>query len=304
VSVTVLFSSNNAGGADPDFLRRAGGAYPLIVQPFLCPNCHFAGWSESALEEPVDEKLKAALLSESPPFEVPEHEPIVPNGPLRGSFTENLDSKQVTPAWIRYDVLGQQLAFVGESPWMKFRVAQNAAWAVRLRENPFQEFLFDLSLEEVAEALKDVEDGDERQNAAAEQIKAARQLLGSDRLTKNQAVVAGFLLRSHGELTELEEALPRLIATIGEDFLTDRVKDSIALERRYLRKALEFTDELLADPPEEVQPGVLHYLRGEYYRRLGQPEAALAEYEKAAASPERPEWLEDWLKEQPKLVRK
>jgi hypothetical protein len=292
LSVTVLFSSNNAGGADPDLMERAGGAFPLIVEPILCSNCLFAAWSESSLDEPVSDELKQALLSEDPPFVVPEHEPIVPNGPLRGSFTEGLDSEQVTPAWVRYDLLGQQLAFLEGSAWLQFQAAQRGAWAVRLRENPFIEFLFDMSREEFEEALKGLKQDKQRDNPATAQIEAARQLLTKNELSKNEAVVAGYLLRTHGELTELEKALPRLITAIGEDDLTSKVEASIALERRYLIEALKHTEVLLANPPEGVDRGILHYLEGEFHRRLDQPEQARIAYERALEQ-KLPEWLRD-----------
>ena len=301
LSVTVLFSSNNAGGADPDLMRRAGGAFPLIVEPILCSKCHFATWSVSSLDEPVPEKLKTALLAQESPFVVPEFVPIVPSGPLRGPYTEGLDSKQTSPAWVRYDLLAQQFSFTGESAWLRYQAAHNAAWAVRLRENPLQEFLFDMTREQFTEALKGIDSKKERDNPAADQIDAARKILKNDALTKDQAVVAGFLLRTHGELTDLEEAWPRIVKAIGEEHLTSKVQKSIALERVYLGKALACVEELLLDPPEQVQPGVLHYLKGEFHRRLNQPAEAREAYAKALEG-ELPDWLKDWAKGQPELL--
>ena len=300
LSVTLLYASNNAGGADPDFMERCGGGYPLIVDPVLCEKCHFACWGAEVLDEPVPEKLKQALLSENPPFKMPKYQPILPNGPLRLSFTEGLDSNQTTPAWVRYDMLEQQLVYLNETAWLRFRAAQKAAWAVRLRENPLQEFVYDLSREEIAEVLEGVELPERGDNPAADQIALARTLINQGVSTKPQAIFAAFLLRSHGEFGDLESALPSLMNVIDEPGLEEGIKASIELEKTYLRRALGHSEELIENLPEKVDLGTLRYVRGELFRRLGQPSDAFLEY-KMAKEQGVPDWLEDWLESQTKI---
>ena len=300
LSVTLLYSSNNAGGADPDFMERCGGGYPLIVEPIFCEECRFACWSAEMLEKPVPERLKQALLSENPPFQVPEYQPILPNGPLRLSFTEGLDSEQATPAWVRYDLIEQQLVYLDETAWLKFQAAQKAVWAVRLRENPLQEFLYDLSREDIAAVVEGVDIPTGGDNPAGDQIALARALVEKGVSTRPQAIVAAFLLRSHGELGDLESALPALMEVIDEPDLEKSVNDSIELERRYLVRALGHTEELIENLPEKVDLGTLRYVRGELFRRLGRPGEAFLEY-KMAREQGVPDWLEDWLESQTKM---
>lgn len=298
--VTLLMSSNNAGGSDRDFMTRCGGAYPLIVLPVTCPKCYYTAYSEEQFRESPPLELKAALLNSPPVVKLPEYEPIVPNSPLRFPFSEGLDSGEFTPSWVRYDLMSQQADYFERPPFERHRIEHMAAWSVRLEENPFQEYLADLTSEDLQNALQALP-RKEYNNPADREIETARTLLALESPSRQQAVLAAFLLRTHGELAELEIALPRLEALIGEPSLTETARNSIALERRYLERALAYTDALIVTPPEETDPSIIHYLKGELLRRLGRSAEALSSFQLAAQGTP-PQWLQERISQQQSLV--
>ena len=298
---TFLFSSNTAGGADPDFMERCGGGFPLIICPVMCPKCKFVAPSGEVLEQPVAEKLKTALLQADPPFIVAEHRPIKPNGPLRGAFTEGLDAGDTAPAWVRYDMMAQQAPYKDATPLALMQIQQRAAWSVRLEENPFQQLGMDLTREQWSQALQGMPKRHQDSNPAEDQIEAGRQLLRASELSRPNAIIAGYLLRTHGELPDLEAAMPRLLEAIHENGLEDQLKTSFALERKYLERTLVQLQEVMRAPPKDVEPAILQYLQGELQRRLGRPQEAASSYQSALAG-KLPEWLQKQAKKQSLLV--
>ncbi|MGE0492983.1 MAG: hypothetical protein AB7S38_27475 [Vulcanimicrobiota bacterium] len=297
VSVTVLYTSNNAGGMDRDFLERPAGGFALLLTPATCPKCHYTVSDASLFEEPVPPELLKRLTE----LKLPEHQPITPNGPSRAYFTEGLDSLQSLPAWARWDLMAQQSKLVDDPVLTQALFLHRAAWSVRLEDNPFTPLAGQLSEEEWKTALQALEPDTEAGRADIE-VEMARQLLAGPELSGPQATLAGFLLRTHGELSELEQALPRLVAAMRQPQLEQQVTASIAHERSYLERVLQLLEAGLETPEAEGPSRAnLLYLRGELARRLGRPQVALESY-RAALAAQPADWLKTWANEQAKLV--
>ncbi|MCA9793199.1 MAG: DUF2225 domain-containing protein, partial [Candidatus Eremiobacteraeota bacterium] len=171
VSVTVLYSSNNAGGMDRDFLERPAGGFALLLTPATCPKCHYTVADASLFEEAVPPELVAHL----PELTIPEHQPVTPNGPSRAYFTEGLDSLQSLPAWVRWDLMAQQSKLVGDPVLTQALFMHRAAWSVRLEDNPFTRLAGQLDESQWDAVLKPLAGEDEESRAEVE-VNLARKL--------------------------------------------------------------------------------------------------------------------------------
>ncbi|MEW6277512.1 MAG: hypothetical protein AB1758_02735, partial [Candidatus Eremiobacterota bacterium] len=285
-------------GIDRDLLERARGGQPVLLDPVTCPKCLYSA-SSDVFDEPVDEGTKKWILSK--PLLVPQHRPGL-RGPTEGMEPEGARF----PAWVRHDLIAQIRRHQGAGPdELSYRLCE-VAWSVRFEENPFQEgFTSDEADAAVVASGVAVPDPAGRDDVAFD-LAVARALLPKlpglpPAQRRPAAMLAGFLLRTHGEHPELLEALPTL--ALGSE-LEAAVRTSIELERGYQARALTEIEKLLPSLPADSENlPVLTYLAGELHRRLGRPEPARDYFRKAAALPNAQDWVKAWSAEQEKLTQ-
>lgn len=295
---TQLFSTNNAAGADRDLLERAGGGQPILLQAVTCPKCHYSADADD-FEKPVDPTLATAVKSGT--FKLPAYKTY----PER--FTEGLRAKDQPPAWVSHALIAEQMRFSKE-PASKFSHRDMVVvWCLRFEANPFADHASEEAWKLILEKVP-LNPGESRNRADAE-VAAARKAvadLSAFPAEKRQMVAgtAAFLLRSHGEnvdlLKFLEAYQPEGPMADNWRSVVEETRQVVALERTYQEKALASLQDAIAQRGQDDQV-VLTYLCGELLRRMGKNADARAYYDKASMM-KPPEWLQDWIGEQIKLV--
>jgi hypothetical protein len=308
VKINSLMSTNSFGGHDRDFLSYASGDQPLLILPAACDKCYYSGYSKDfeTVEAEVLAKLKDEILTKkniSPP-----------SGILYELKAATAPASASMPAFIKYDLIAQTYKIAGKETSEIFSQYLNAAWALRLAH----ELCFDLRSPEAQNAVvwmrKNIDltsiDTTENNNAASELatgrllLKRSAGLAGDDLL--NCSFVALFFLRSHGENREAEKALENLRHVLNPalfDTLEKKVKESIALERKYLRLALEALESDLAAGKitGDFQLAQMYYLAGELCRRCLDFGAAKKYYQKADSLQKLTAPIDRYAKEQQEL---
>ncbi len=288
VKVNTLISTNSFGGHDTDLLPYASGNQPLLILPAFCDKCYYCGYCAdfATVETEVLAKLKNEIITKksiSPPESI-----------FYDAAAASSPAASPAPAFIKYDLMAQTYKIAGRETSEVFSQYLNAAWALRLE----RELCFDLMSPQAQNAVewmnKNIDltsiDTTENNNAAVELatgrllLKRAAGLTGDDLM--NCSLGALFLLRSHGENREAEKALEFLRAVLNPDSfntLEKKVKESIALERKYLRLALESLESDLAAGKitGDFQLARVYYLAGELSRRCLDFSAAKKYYQKA-----------------------
>ncbi len=295
---TQLFSTNNAAGADRDLLERAGGGQPVLLQTVTCPSCHYSADTDD-FEKSVDPALASAVKSGT--FKLPAYKTY----PDR--FTEGLRAKDQPPAWVSHALIAEQMRFRKEPASKLSHRDMVVVWCLRFEANPFtdhaSEEAWKLMLEKVP-----LNPGLSRNRADGE-VAAARKAVADLSVfpaDKRQLVAgtAAYLLRNHGENADLLKFLEvyQPEGPIAETWrsVVEETRQVVGLERTYQEKALASLQDAIAQQSQDDQV-VLTYLCGELLRRMGKSADARAHYEKASTM-EPPEWLQDWIKEQIKLV--
>lgn len=303
VQAVVVTSYDDEAGVGRDLMEWSRAGSPLYLQPITCPACSFSARRASsfggAVPYAVLQKLEARRL--------PEHTPIQPNSESRLRYGQGLESSQTVPVWIRLMLTAQQKEWEAVAAAERANAWMEVAWAIRLEQNPFDELLKKVPDSDFLPLFARLEDPES--NQAVEEVELAREMLQNLSQGEEQSwrdlVLAGFMLRRHGEFAELEARLSLIESRLGADLRAD-LEASIALERQYLARALEVVDgEMLGRAAEGTPPQpILLYLSGELRRRLGRPEPAREQYLKALADPELPERMRPWAQEQLKLVEK
>lgn len=296
VQAVVLTSYDTEAGVDRDMMEWSRGGSPLFLQPVTCTVCTYSAKRASGFELAVPQAVLQQLESRT----LPQHDPITPNSELRVRYTEGLESNQTVPVWIRLELFAQQREWESADALERAGAWLEVAWATRLEINPFAGPLEKVPDGDFLPLFARVEDPET--NQAVEEVKLAREMLQA--LSEGEKgwrdlVLAGFMLRRHGEFPDLERHMEVIETRLGEDFRAD-LETSIEREKKFLGLALKVLDDELIGQQVSGAPAqpVLHYLSGELCRRLGQTERARERYQEALNSPELPEEMRPWAREQ------
>ena len=314
-----IMSTNSFGGQDRDFFNRANGAQVIEIASISCPKCLYSGYSNDFKKASLSDELKKKILDEKP-FEKPDVSKSNMDAAVRKLENENIEkTPRSMPAWAKTDLIVQRMVLEKRSSYEISFMTMTCSWCVRMEENPFRVisgFSKDEEawVDEKAKALS----GDQRpKNRALFEIRLAQNLLDAwDAIPENRrkisATVIGNMLRTHGENELLLASIPKLKTAFPEEEwkkLEQQLRDSIALEGKYQKKAISSLDAVLGSDDElkklkKGEPAILTYLRGELYRRLGDKENAMKNFNDAEKLPDAPGWLKEYIKEQKALCEK
>ena len=310
VKINSLMSTNSFGGHDRDFLSYASGDQPLIILPITCDKCYYSGYDRDfeTVESLILVKLKDEILTKK--------NIVAPVSILYDLKASPSPAVSPIPAFIKYDLIAQTYKIMGKETSEIFSQYLNAAWALRLE----RELCFDLRSIEAQNAVvwmrKNIDltsiDTTENNNAAAELatglllLKRSAGLAGDDLL--NCSLGALFLLRTHGENKEAEKALENLRTVLKPELfnsLEKKVKESIALERKYLGLALEAlkSDIAAGKIKGDFQLAQIYYLAGELSRRCLDFNEAKLYYKKASSLNKLNPPIDRYAKEQLELCK-
>lgn len=322
----LVLKEGSEKGQDLDFLPRISGDSFLEFRPITCPRCLYTEEGKSfenivskevrdftltqrlslppELETPLLESIQKTLkkeeeldrlLEELKPFqdEIPQKEKERLTE-MRLEY-EQIRNTLIIPTHLRYYLLAKQYEHQGRSPLILAFQYLSASWVVRLDSNPLKN-LEEERKKEIRDFLKKTwsPPKGENLNSSIYTLEQGRSWAKDleqhleptqERLT---AFVALYFLRTYGEHTEVLDILARYPQAFSNDpNFQEGLEKSIALERFFQQKALNFFEKSLVQHPQN--PTFL-YLCAELARRLEQGDSAKKYYQKALdfASPQTP----------------
>lgn len=308
VTTVEIGSTNNLGGQDADFFRRAAGDIPLFLVATTCSSCRYSGYPADFLPADASPDAGAALAPESsravkalrskPSLAVPN----IPEWAQPSSAHSEHGKSSALPAWARLDLIAQTRA-LGGAPQSELGDAWlRCAWGVRYEANPFE-----AHFQRFPEGVLPRPGKGERKNPSDEDIELALALLPKlptlePKARRSTAAGIGYLLRTRGEHEALLAALPALGKAFPADVwakLEPEVRASIALERSYQSRSLAAFQQALAGRQEKPEERAsLLFLTGELHRRLGAWDLARAQYDAATSAEGKPKWIDALVKKQ------
>ncbi len=307
-SAKSLMSTNSFGGHDRDFLSYATGDQPVLILPVSCEKCYYSGFESDfgTIETKTLSKLKDEILNKKG---------IKPPETILYDMKSTVAVKTI-PAFIKYDMIAQTYKLLNKSTSEIFAQYIGAAWAVRLE----RELYFDMMGSEAQRTMewmrKNIDmasiDTSENNNAAAELatgrllMKRAQGLSGEDLLYCSLGAL--FFLRSHGENREAEKVLELVRPSLnGEryELMEKKIRESIALERKYMRMAADALEADLAAGAikGDSQLTQMYYMAGELNRRCLDFEKAKKYFEEAIKIGKLNPPIDKYVKEQLELCK-
>ncbi len=309
VQAKSLMSTNSFGGHDRDFLSYATGDQPVLILPVSCVKCYYSGFESDfgTIEAKTLSKLKDEILNKKG---------INPPETILYDMKSDTAAVKAIPAFIKYDMIAQTYKLLDKGTSEIFAQYISAAWAVRLE----RELYFDMMGSEAQRTMewmrKNIDmssiDTSENNNAAAELatgrllMQRAQGLAGEDLLYCSLGAL--FLLRSHGENREAEKVLELVRPSLsGEryELMEKKIRESIALERKYQRMAADFLEADLVSGAikGESQQAQMYYMAGELNRRCLDFEKARKHFEEAIKLGKLTPPIDKYVKEQLELCK-
>lgn len=294
---TIVLSADTAAGVDRDLMEWSVEGSALFLRPVTCPTCTFSASRVAGFRESVSAAVQEHLSRRK----LPEHQPIEPNSRERQRYGQGLESPQTVPVWIRLSLVAEQKTWDRAPALTRASAWQEVAWAIRLEQNPFGPLLDevpDSAFDRLFARLQSPES-----NQAVEEVKLGRDLLAefteqNQTKARESLILAGFMLRRHGEFKELEQHLTEIEAELGVAFRV-KLEESIANERVFLKRCLEVLE---AEVVPTTSSAVEVYLAGELFRRIGFATRAQERYQQALGMEGLPDRLRPWVLEQLALV--
>lgn len=294
-TVMVILSSNSAAGVDRDFCEHTWGTQTVVLQIAVCPQCHYSDFTDRLSENPQVSKVVRKTL-QARQLKIPEFEALSPN-------EEGYSTSQI-PAWVGYDLRAQIVKLDNpDDSQQQLTLMMSAAWSLRAQDNPFRPVMIELGYDDAIRQILNVIPVPRHANPSEERIGIARVLLAklSELNPQDRPAAgawAGYVLRGHGENSDLLVAAPDLARILADPRLAREIQATVERERGYLQRALDLMPALLAKPDLKERVNMV-YLKGELCRRLGRKNEARASFHEALrCSPPRviKDWIEDSLK--------
>lgn len=282
--------TNSANGVDRDFCAHAEGEQPVYQRVWTCVRCLYSGRPDDFYRE-VNDSQRAELRARLLPYE-----PVPADA-----------NNYTLKATIKYDLALQTARILQQPPAAQASLALDGAWAARLQA---RDLFLDAAMahvlagtaaeqwpEDLDPADRDLRTADELLRRGAE----AAQL--PDRLRATLALYAAKLYRIRGELPAMERALDRLRGWDAEGTYREEAEllvEGASVEKRFLRAAAQAYDRAVVDQRKKLTPaytGMVLYLMGECYRRLGAYDDAIRHYDAALEIKEtfgEVKWLANW----------
>lgn len=293
--------SNTRGGIDRDLFARALGPQPEFYRISTCPRCGYSGYDtdfDPRLVLPPD--VKSRILQD-------------PKLPLPADFGPESDPRELD-ASVRYELAIRCYTWRQKPDealaWLNLRAAWVArdAGAVLPRDDRFARVMS--YIERYRPPLEPGGNQLDVEMQLATRVAEALALGDFNRYQRPYVELAlALILRRHGEN---RQAAPMLEHLAGETVFEapmidaiDRMRASIAVERRYQRQAADhFERALLAESIEPANRGAACYLLGETYRRLGRDAEAARWLSAALADAKLPAELRGWASESLEQARR
>lgn len=259
VHVRRVVASNLLGGIDSDFCPYSSGVQAREHEIATCPSCLYSS-RVARFGAPLDGHARDAVRQALAPF------------------LATVEDTERIPPWQRYELAATTAAILGKDPGAIGHLYLEGAWTVRDR---IVGFLPRVSgPQEIAQTLDELE-------PKAETLTDRDRWAGAHLDMHRAAWRGGLTSRADGYLS-------RILAAKGvSDSVLDRVariRDWIALEHRYLERALaQLRISLARRGGDDADRARTDYLIGDLLRRLGRGEEGMPLVRRQAENPAAPE---------------